>query len=281
MPEKKQSTLSENSCGIVKLYKTPKWKPELEKLLKKILRYVNISLDQSIEVIKKHLDSKNSDSKIINELASMVKKPEQLYSVEYDYKRAYNKWNNIRHHTTKKINSILDFGGNVGNTSFIIGRRILKLPKHKTFTADIPEWSGEKWVPRNDITFIDAKKLELIPDNSIDMITTFHVMHHIDSNDYKNIFGHFKRILTKDGFIVLYEHNCDNSNRAILIDIEHVLYDTVSSKTLSYNNFVKTHYAKYFGINKWRQIGETVGFKQFHIKELHNIDNSFYMFFKI
>jgi len=280
MPEKKQSTLSKNSCGIVKLYKSYKWKPELERLLKKILRYVNISLEQSSKIIENHLESKNSDNKIINELIDMVKKPEQLYSVEYDYKRAYNKWNNIRPHAPKKINSILDFGGNVGNTSFIIGRRILKLPKHKTFTADIPEWSGETWVPRDDITFINAEKLELIPDNSIDMITTFHVLHHIDAKEYKNIFGHFKRILTKNGFIVIYEHNCDNSNRAILVDVEHALYDTVSSKKASYNTFLKGHYAKYFGLDKWRQMFEAAGFKQFHTIKLHNIDNSFYMFFK-
>ena len=51
-------------------------------------------------------------------------------------------------------------------------------------------------------------------------------------------------------------------------------------KKIPYNKFVQTtHYAKYLGINKWKALFEKSGFKEYFTTELHNLDNSFYMFF--
>lgn len=305
----KQSTLSENSSRISVLYNNPTWKSKIIKLTYKILRNVNIRFNDIKPILegKKNtkardseqinaagksmistepLSLKNStiratrtDTKITDELRQLVKIPEQLYSDSHDFRRARNRWDNIKNHTTTKVTSMLDFGGNVGNTVFHIGRQILKLSKQNTYSADIPEWSGEKWVPREDITFVDANNLDQIPDNSIDMISAFHVLHHINAKEYSKILKHFHRILSPRGFIVIYEHDCTCANMAILIDIEHALYDVVVSKKNNWGEFTKHYYAKYLSIKKWQTMFGNAGFKKYHTTELKNIDNSFYMFF--
>lgn len=274
----KQSTLSENSSRISTLYNNPTWKSTIIKLTCKILRNVNIRFNDIKPILEEKKDV-NTDANITSELSNLVKSPEQLYSDSHDFRRATNRWDNVKNHTTTKVKSMLDFGGNVGNTVFHIGRQILKLSKNNTYSADIPEWSGEKWIPRDDITFIDANKLENISDNSIDMISAFHVLHHIKLKEYPKILKHFYRILSPGGFIVIYEHDCNAANMAILIDIEHALYDVIVSKKNTWGEFVKDHYAKYLSIKKWQTTFENAGFKKYHVMELKNIDNSFYMFF--
>ena len=104
-------------------------------------------------------------------------------------------------------------------------------------------------------------------------------MHHIDSKNFPNIINHFNRILTKTGIIVLYEHDTHNDIMHIVVNLEHLLYDVVASKKISYSNFLKTNYMEYFKINQWKKIFNKY-FKSYKIIELNNVDNSFYMFLK-
>jgi ubiquinone/menaquinone biosynthesis C-methylase UbiE len=164
--------------------------------------------------------------------------------------------------------------------AYYIGRNILKLSKQNTVVVDINEWGNEKWTPRNDITFFNTSMIHKIPTNSVDMISAFHVLHHINPTEYNKIFAEFYRILSPNGFIVLYEHDCNSANTGLLIDLEHALYDVVSSKKTTWADFVNSHYATYFGIKKWQDMFESAGFKKYREIELKNIDNSFYMFFK-
>jgi len=283
MPKEKNqmSTLSKKSTVIVDLYNSPKWKPKIMKIFE-ILQYVKIQESDIIEIIEKYKkDKSNTDSKIMNSLLKLNFIPENLYNENVDISRGFGKWKRIKTHLTKPIGSILDMGGNIGTTAMVIGRKILKLTKEKTFVVDIDEWAGEKWTPRNDITFVHYDFMEKIPDKSIDLITIFHTLHHISTKEYPNILRQVHRILSHDGCIVLYEHNCACKDWAGLIDIEHALYDVIVSKKILYNKFAQTnHYAKYYSINKWKLLFENAGFKEYFTEELNNKDNSFYIYFR-
>ena len=269
------STLSKKSTNIYELYNSNN-KDRIIKLISKMIINSNVNKKVITDII---IENK-TDDKITNELSKINKNAENLYTEEHDFRRASYKWNVIKKNMLTPIRSIVDFGGNVGNTAYFIGRKILQLPKNKTMVVDIDEWSGEKWSPRSDITFINSNEMDKIPDNSVDIITAFHVLHHINSDEYKKIINDFFRILKKTGVIVLYEHDCHDDNDASFIDVEHALYDVVASKKVKWSEFIKTFYAKYLNKNDWKSLFEKNGFKLYSTLELHNLDNSFYMFFR-
>ena len=268
------STLSKKSNIIEKLYKSTVWRCKLNPILK-ILTYVGIKEYDYISIIERS----GTDAKIIKDLLKLKYEPENMYSEKSDTNRAIKKWSAIKNNIPKNIKSIMDFGGNIGMTASILGRKILKLPKEKTLVVDVIEWSGNKWKPRDDITFYSYDKLKSVPSNSIDLITCFHTLHHIPKKEYDNILNNFHRILSNNGCIAVLEHNCEKKEWAGIIDLEHAFYDVIVSKKLSYNEFVeKEHYAKYLSINNWKKLFETHNFKCNSVNELKNKDNSFFLY---
>ncbi len=248
----------------------------LLKLFVKILKNVNINHDTIIRILKEDSSMEN----IINKLRALVKKPIITYNEDYNMKRAEFKWSFIKKHINKKITSILDFGGNVGDTAYYFGKQ-LGLSKENIHVVDINEWVGLKWEPRKDITFTHYNNLSKIKDKSIDLITIFHSLHHIKESEYKSILENFNRILSPEGIIVLYEHNNNSQDIVNLIDLEHCLYDVVLSQKLTYRQFLdpKYFYAKYLSINRWEYIFSKY-FKKYYYYEMNNLDNSFFMFFR-
>lgn len=277
--------LSLTSSIINNLLKNNYMNNRLLKLLIKILWNANIDKNIIIDVIQKASAVKygGSDNIIINKFRELVKKrgPVNTYNEKYNIKRAEFKWSFIKPHINiNHIHNILDFGGNVGDTAYTIGKQ-LNLSKNNINVVDIDEWAGLKWEPRKDITFTHYDKLSNIKDKSIDLITIFHSLHHIKENEYNYILDNFNRILSDKGVIVLYEHNNTSNDIANLIDLEHCLYDVVLSQKLTYEQFVdtKNFYAKYLQINQWENIFSKY-FKKYYNYEMHNIDNSFFMFFR-
>ena len=273
----KNNTISTRTDNITHLYKNPQFHAKLIKLLKKILKYSNINVNDTIQFLRQ-LNGSNTDVKFFNHIISKIVKMQPVYSEKYDFEKAERRWETIEPNKTKIVTRLLEFGGNVGNTAYALGQ-YNNLTKKDTLVADIPEWEGIKWEPRKDITFINAENLDEIKSNSVDMITVFHVLHHINKQDITKILKQFNRILTSDGFIVLYEHDCGNKNMAAFIDIEHALFDAITLRK-PYDKFVKSYYAKYYSFKQWQFMFENSGFKKYHSIELRNLDNSFYMFFK-
>lgn len=270
-------SLKLNSSIINNLFNNLAISNKLIKLFIKILSGANINHNIIINTLKEG----KTDKEIINTFRELVKStvgPVNTYDEKYNIKRAESKWAIIKPHIKISINSILDFGGNVGDTAYTIGKT-LGLSKDKINVVDINEWAGLKWEPRSDINFTHYNELSTIKDNSIDLITAFHSLHHIKENEYINILDNFNRILSDKGVIVLYEHNNINNNMSNIIDIEHCLYDVVMIQKLTYDEFVNDFYAKYLQINEWENLFSKY-FKKYYTYEMHNIDNSFFMFLR-
>jgi hypothetical protein len=246
------------------------------KLFTKTLQFTKISEGDIIKVLKET----KSDKQIIEKLAKLNDEHQEPYSEEINIKRGFGKWRIIKPVVKQRglsIKGVLDYGGNVGDIAYAVGKKALHLNKKQIFVIDIDEFAGIKWTARKDITFIHFDNIDKMPKNSVDLIMANHTLHHIDSEYYEQIIDVFDKALSKNGIIVLYEHDCSHKNMKPIIDLEHCLYDTVVSKKMSYGEFTKTFYAKYLSIKKWEKIFSK-HFKSFKLVEKRNIDNSFYLF---
>lgn len=282
--------LDKKSTNLLKLYNNKIWRPRLLAVISKVLRYVNIKEYKVVEIFdsfnKLRGGSKSTpqkiptDKHIINALRSLNKVTVEPYNEKANISRAFRKWKLIKPHLTKRVNGVLDFGGNIGDAAYVFGRMITKNSKEQTFVVDIDEWAGETWTPRDDITFVHFDKMQTLIDSNkkVDLITVSHVLHHINSEYYASIMELFDSMLTRGGTIVLYEHDCTHDNWATLIDLEHCLFDVVASQKLTFDKFVKGFYAKYISAKKWEKLFET-HFELKHVQYMNNVDNSFYAFY--
>jgi hypothetical protein len=271
--------LSNKSNYIRDLYQDDKWRSNIMQILLRVTNYVGLNDTNIKDAIEANLKSKNSDKKIIETLRNMVTKPHVAYTTDQNVSRAFRKWKYIKPKLNGiKVHGILDFGGGVGDAAFAIGRKILHLPKEKTFVIDVDEFGGINYIPRNDITFIHFDNMDNL-NTPVNLITISHVMHHIDDKLYPKIIDTFNRILSVNGIIMLYEHECSHNNMSTIINVEHCLFDVVNSKKMTYTTFVKGFYAKYLSIKKWEAVFSKY-FKPIDVIKLNNADNSFYMFFK-
>jgi ubiquinone/menaquinone biosynthesis C-methylase UbiE len=114
---------------------------------------------------------------------------------------------------------------------------------NKAICVDVDNWLGN-YSSKSNLEFIitDGKSINL-PDNSIDVILLFHVLHHIKDLDL--MISEISRILKKNGIIVLKEHNCFNEMVRDTVDIYHALFEVVMKKEQN-NKFYDEYYAKYF-----------------------------------
>ena len=261
--------MTPKSSELKKLLKSP----EKNRMLKLIQKITSLKIEIILNIVEN-----NNDKTIIEKLSKLVKK-ESLYTEDNNIKKATYRWEKfLSPNINTKVKKILDYGGNVGDYAHTYGKQ-LKLKKKDIYVMDINDWAGEKWIPRKDITWIHSNDTHKIKHNSVDLIILQHVLHHINKKQFPDIISFFNNILTKTGTIVLYEHDSYDKNISNVIDLEHILYDIVMSKKISYSDYFKNNYAEYFSLKEWMKIFSKY-FKVFKILEIHNIDNSFYLFFK-
>ena len=281
------SRLSKDSACILKLYNNGKWKSQLLWILCRDLRGAKIDISVITATIN-HFNTgkkKGSDMKIINKLRELVKKPENQYNEEYDTKRALRKVHNIKKNINRINDGVLDYGGNVGHFGSAIGK-YYNIPINKRFVIDVRDWSGQKWEPRKDITFIEyknqsAEDFKKQIGTTVDLISAFHVLHHIKKNQYGKIIDIFNNVLSADGKIVLYEHDSSSTskNMAFLLDLEHCLFDVVVAHSLTFTKFVKGFYAEYMSIQEWNDVFSKY-FIPYKTKKLNNANKSFYTYYR-
>jgi 2-polyprenyl-3-methyl-5-hydroxy-6-metoxy-1,4-benzoquinol methylase len=207
------------------------------------------------------LNEKLTDYEYYMKLKNKFNKPFNFYSSEINYKRAYSRWNSFNKYIKNKINSYIDFGGGNGDMAHIIGRQILKLDKSNVYVIDKESFVTTKWKPRNDITFYE--NIDNI-DKSVDLITAFHVLHHIE-----NVEIYIDKIinkLNKNGYLILYEHNVTDRLLFNLVDIQHQIYGIVFGN-VSYENYFKESFSNYRNIQQWIKL-----FKNLKLIKIINFD---------
>lgn len=204
----------------------------------------------------------NTSNNTSNHLASTR---EKLRKGNYKLKHIRN----LLPFNTKKY---LDFGGSDGSNAAMIGYE-LGLKKSDIWVIDQEEWIGVKINPRKDVTFKNTDYLKKIKDNTFDLITCFHVLHHIPN--IEETVKELKRIIKPGGTILISEHDCHDDEFAKLLDIEHEIFDIVINKSVTYDEFIKMYYGKYWPKEKWFKLFK----KPKKVVELKNKDMTFYASF--
>jgi ubiquinone/menaquinone biosynthesis C-methylase UbiE len=137
-------------------------------------------------------------------------------------------------------NTLLDYGCGDGSITYETSKL---LNFKKAICVDLPDWLGNYSIKSN-INFIPTNGQTInLPDNSIDVILLFHVLHHI--KDIHLIIPEISRVLKKNGIIIIKEHNCFNEMARDTIDIYHALFELVMKKEQN-NKFYNDYYANYY-----------------------------------
>lgn len=112
--------------------------------------------------------------------------------------------------------SILDLGGGDGFLlEEIVKREDLK--KGEAFLLDPKGKSSDSY------TLLDYDRNNNIPlpNESIDLVTCFQVLHHVSSAERDRLWGEINRILKPGGWVVIEDHNGNSSEFENFIDMVH------------------------------------------------------------
>jgi len=163
----------------------------------------------------------------------------------------------------KYIKSYLDYGCAEGGITADMSKR-LNLPKDKVFGADV------RSIPGDGFTFIQLNSendecpplprsiLPQISDASISLITCSMVMHHVQHP--LQTFQELRRVIHPNGYLIVREHHCDNSEMAAVLDIVHGLYSLSWSTPIEWPNFIDEYRARYLSQTELDEIAYRAGF---------------------
>ena len=160
------------------------------------------------------------------------------------------------------IKKILDFG--CGDCT--LGPTFSKLFKSsKCWGCDVQEWSefsdnNRKRSSLCEFTPISENQKLPYEDNFFHFIIVSHVLHHIKNRDF--VLRELHRILSKDGFLVVLEHDSVDNLDKYIIEAHHVLYMYISNPSFFSDNEQQKiqYFSEYLSIKQLRYITQKIGF---------------------
>jgi ubiquinone/menaquinone biosynthesis C-methylase UbiE len=160
----------------------------------------------------------------------------------------------------------MDIGCGNGAKASELGK-LLNLQKSQIICADIEQWFNYNNIQRKkrqiELLKIPNKGNINYPKDSVNLITMIHTIHHWcykTAEEYIDRMRNLHDILTKNGFIVIIEHDMMTANDAILLDIEHGLWECVNKDNCP--NFYKDFTSKYINPIELDLIMQKSGFKK-------------------
>jgi len=92
--------------------------------------------------------------------------------------------------------------------------------------------------------------LHFLPDNSVDLVIALMSLHHVADQD--SIAKEISRVLKPGGYLAIREHDCNDDNFSIVLDVMHGLYALVWSNPLQDIHFLETYVSHYKSRSDWR-----------------------------
>lgn len=177
----------------------------------------SITIDNSdilLKIAKKITGSKNTDlSKILLDFQNV--NVDTLWSSKTT--KSDNRFDDIlKYITSDKLNVYLDIGsGDAVDFDFIVS----KLNPVKSISIDIKDSRLNK---SSEFELLKVNEALSLPDESVDIITIFHALHH--SKDALFRLRDIHRILKIGGLFVLKDHDVSNLDVANIVSFEHFVY---------------------------------------------------------
>lgn len=181
-----------------------------------------------IDKIMKIILSEKKDTEILSAIKEVYGKEKNIKPSSYKYNMSIladciHRFIDIKNNIPK----ILDVGCGDGKKIKLVQDMI----SCNIFGADIPQWGNYK-KERN--IGIEYKKITYNPchidykDSFFDCITLLSVLHHVSS--ITDVIEECKRMLKKNGIIVILEHDVWNDKDTAIIDIQHKLFQYLNNE---------------------------------------------------
>lgn len=239
------------------------------------------NVSKAIEIINKY---EYDDKKIYYELRELYLNKSQHTSLidkdKYIKLRQYNAQKKLDHikyflkkYKTKKYSNILDIGCEDCFQVKSIGK-YLNIYDYNCINID--NWNINSEVantsynlPRNTCNLKLYNGVNIPYENeTFDIVMIFQTLHHIKNVDAYIL--EVKRVMKKNGLLIIREHNCDKKYFGKLIDIEHGLYEIVLRGNM---NFFDSYYSNYKSAEQWNKI---IDMKLVYTKYLPTATQSYY-----
>lgn len=159
-----------------------------------------------------------------------------------------------------------------------ITKELSKLFKFgKSICVDVENWFNTYKNKNKEVELIITNGHRInIESSSVDVILCNHVLHHMTHLD--DMLLEIRRILKKDGVLIIKEHNCTTKDLSYLLDIYHALYEVVYKK-IQNQKFIPEYYAQYFSEREMTKKLEALGFRRIKYFYKKNTIGNYYSIF--
>lgn len=249
-----------------KFYKTYESNQQIKTLTYLATNYDNKILVQLLDLalkrfspallpsVYKTLMSGMNDSEIYSELAILYRSPLNKFlnlSPEVCNKNKIISeiiyGNDLNKYMPSKIVNYLDIGCGKGSFTSAFGKQ-LKLTKNHVFGVDFAnffeqgDWNRGKNASQFIFKQIETDTAYPFEDNFFDVITMKMVLHHISNIDFT--FNEIKRILKKNGVLIIIDHDAFTYVDYMIADIEHAFYINVFDENPRLDEYSKISKSK-------------------------------------
>ena len=152
----------------------------------------------------------------------------------------------------QSVKKYLDIGTGTGKFAITLGK-LLNLPSNSIYGCDLSNFAEQKDWGRDktnkQFIFNEIKYNKPYPyeDNFFDVISLKMVIHHIKNIDFT--LNEIKRILKKDGLLILIDHDSFTYIDYMLCDIEHGLYMNVFNEDSFAEEYTKQGHKSHKPLN--------------------------------
>lgn len=163
-----------------------------------------------------------------------------------------------------RTRKILDFG--CGDCT--LGSSLSKLlPNSKCWGCDLQEWSefadpDRKRTSLCEFTPISENQALPYEDDFFHIIVVSHVLHHIQPQNRDFVLRELHRVLSRDGLLVVLEHDSVDPTDKYIIELHHILYLYVSNPHIfspKEQRKIK-YYSDYFSMKQLQNTASRAGF---------------------
>jgi len=126
----------------------------------------------------------------------------------------------------------LDIGCGNGKKTMTIGK-FLNVNVKNIYGTDVQTWGPYKKYRSFDFNFRLIENNKLSFSNGVfDLVSVILTLHHIES--LHEMIDEINRVMTKNGILMIIEHNTLSDDERLLIDVQHLLYSIFTDKNKKY-----------------------------------------------